>query len=204
MFDCRDITQRICKYLEACDVFNLMRANKRAHEAVSALLIGATVGRVETIGDTTFVIVDIPLLDIRETFPVKIISAGSVYNISRVLRVRELRAEVVYVSRYSQRLHTHTYVYVVNDQVKHYICVSDVHGTFHPYTPLRVYSLRDVLNRAITGDLHVKYNYVLLTAIRARGIGAYSSEDEALDALPFTLRILTTETFLRFVVGFDE
>ncbi len=205
MFSCRDITQRICRHLEACDVFNLVKVNKKAHEIITPLLDGTMMGWREFKGDIAFMVTTIPLLDIRELIPIEVTKRGETYSISRVLRIRELRAEILHIvpqdriGSLSQK-----YVYIVDDRVKHFIYAYTMNGVWQAYTPIISPSVHEYLNDVGTGSIISEYNVSLMKAMKARGVGARMSLCTNTTASRIIALVLTSEEFLRFIISFEQ
>ncbi len=209
MFSCRDITQRICRHLEACDVFNLVKVNKKAHEMVTSLLDRTTMGCREFKGDIVFTVTTIPLLDIRELVPAGVTKRGETYSISRVLRIRELRAEILHIIPQSPTYNRpmtlpQKYVYIVDDRVKHFICANTTNGVCRAYTPIIAPSVHEYLNDVGTGSIISEFNWGLMRAMRVRGVGAQMSLCTTTTASHAIAPVLTSEEFLRFIISFEQ
>ncbi len=206
MFSCRDITQHICKRLEARDVFNLMRAGKKAYEMISSLLVGSVVGKREVRGDTDVMVHVIPLLNISESVPVGIASGSVFYNITRVLRLRELRDEVVLLASPSNE-YRQICVYVIDDYVRH--CISFMLGRLSSVSSIpRAYKLGDLENVLRLLGTYKCVNVQLTRTVKmCLPFDDKKSTSSALGnrvRLRCNIHILTSERFLRFIAGATE
>ncbi len=205
MFSCRDITQRICRRLEACDVFNLVKVNEKAHEMIMPLLIGAVVGRREIRQNIAFTVTTIPLLGIMESFPANIVRGDDTYTVSRALRIRELEAEIVCMARSTAYI-SYRYAYVIKGHVQHHICMFE-NGVCISYELLRPLTLCAYLDVVGTGDVIDRPNPRLMEALRALGVVStrYAWPTMIIETQRcVNWSILNSEELLQLVAGWVE
>ncbi len=214
MFSCIDITRLICRRLEACDVVELMKINKTAYRLVSSLLVGSVVGKREIRGaiDDRCVWIhnDLPLLDIKESFPAVIVSYGGWINMKRLYRIPELKAEMVYVYHDFPYDHPPRCVYAVDGCVKHI-------AVFEKSNDAVIYSLAEYdlkLFTLLTDVRILKRTYgrrspALSAKARAYGATCARKATKSGDADKIYLGrlsdvcILSSKEFVQYIVGFD-
>ncbi len=206
---CTDVMQCICMQLEACDILELMKTNKRVRACVSPLLVGAVINKREMVGNVLSNVSIIPLLNIRESTPLCIMVGKNMLCVRRLSRVVELNAEMfcIFMPPFPRcpygRL---ACVYVVDDCVKHVIYFSTIdHAivvrTRHPSTPHELQYLFDnITDTSAAGPINIELATRLHIAFGIGDAGLADSEDEVRLMILRDLHVMSSRCFMRFIV----
>ncbi len=195
MFKYANITQLICRFLGVDDVLELRVVDRKTCADIERVLAGMTRGKHVTehraAGSIQLSITTIPLLGIREAFPVSIAWNEATFSIKRLCGIRELRAKTVCVSPMPCSL-APICIYTANGYVKHVIVwfvMSDTITARTPPSPIELLRMLDT-----PGDVE---QYTVTNPKLAESISnTYENE-------PSTSHLLASKRFLRYITEFN-